>query len=72
MATHHEVQDNLWIGILLNMDKDTDILHNYHHEDMDSFENAEQENHTNLAIITGDLDGLCCRVQLMKVNPQRP
>ena len=27
--------------------KDTDILNDYHHEDMNNFENGEQENHTN-------------------------
>ena len=32
--------------------QDTDIPNGYHHEDMDNFENAEQENHTNLVILT--------------------
>ena len=36
----------------------TDIPNDYHHKDMDNYENAEQENHTNLAILTQDLDDL--------------
>ena len=38
--------------------QDIDIPNNYHHEDMDTFENEEQENHTNLKALTQDLDGL--------------
>ena len=49
--------------------QDTDILQDYHHEDMDNFENTEQENHTNLAILTWDLDDLCHRVQADKGQP---
>ena len=63
-----EMQDNLCIGTLLNMD--TDILNDYHHEDMDNFENVEQENHTNLAILTQNLDDLCHRVQAGKGQPK--
>ena len=44
-------------------DTDVDILHNFHHEDTDDFENVEQENHTSLAAITWALDDLCHRVQ---------
>ena len=45
--------------------KDTDVntLHNYHHEDTGNFENVEQENHTNLAALTRELDDLHHRVQ---------
>ena len=32
--------------------QDTDVPNDYHHEDMDNFENAKQENHTNLIILT--------------------
>ena len=32
--------------------QDTDIWKNYHHENMDNFEDAEQENHTYLATLT--------------------
>ena len=36
---------------------------------MDNFENAEQENHTNLAILTQNLDDLCHRVQAGEGEP---
>ena len=36
---------------------------------MDNFENAEQENHTNLKTLTQDLDDLCHRVQAAKGQP---
>ena len=52
MATHHG-----GAGQPLDRDttlhgKDTDIPNYYHHEDMDNFESAEQENHSNLATLT--------------------
>ena len=56
MATHHG-----GAGQPLDRDatpngKDTDatILHNYHHEDMDNFENIEQENHTTWQPLLGN------------------
>ena len=36
---------------------------------MDNFENAEQENHTNLKTLTQDLDDLCHRVEAGKGQP---
>ena len=50
-------------------DTDANILHNYHHEDMDNFENVEQENHTNLATLTWELDNLHHRVQAGEGQP---
>ena len=44
-------------------DTDANTPHNYHHEDMDNFENVEQENHTSLATLTSELDDLCHSVQ---------
>ena len=38
--------------------QDTDIQNDYHHEDMDNFENVEKENHTTLKALTQDLDAL--------------
>ena len=32
--------------------QDTDIQNNYYPKDMDNFENAKQENYTNLKILT--------------------
>ena len=43
--------------------QDTDIPNDYHHEDMDNFKNAEQENHTSLATLTQDLDDSYYRIQ---------
>ena len=36
---------------------------------MDDFENVEQENHTNLATLTWELDDLCHRVQTGEGQP---
>ena len=49
--------------------KDTDILNDYYHEDMDNFENTEQENHTSLATLTWELDDLCNRFQAGEGQP---
>ena len=51
--------------------KDTDINtpHNYHHEDTNDFENVEQENHTNLAVLTRELDDFHHRVQAGEGQP---
>ena len=43
--------------------QDTDIPNDYHHEDMDNFDNMEQENHTDLKTLTQDLDDLHHRIQ---------
>ena len=72
MATHHG-----GAGQPLDRDatlhgKDTDIPNDYHHEDMDNFENAEQENHTNLATLTWELDDYATGSSLEKVNLQKP
>ena len=50
-------------------DSDANILHNYHYEDMDNFENIEQENHINLATLTQELDDLHHRVQAGEGQP---
>ena len=50
-------------------DTDVNIPHNYHHEDTGDFENVEQENHTNLADLTRELDDLCHRVQAGEGQP---
>ena len=49
---------------------DTDVPNDYHHEeDMDNFENAEQENNTNLKTLTQNLDDFCHRFQPGKSQP---
>ena len=50
--------------------QDTDILNDYHHEDMDNFENMEQENHTTLKAHTRDLDDLQHRVETGEGQPR--
>ena len=58
MATHHGD-----VGQPLDRDttpheQDTDIPSNYHHEDIENFENVEHENHNTLKTLTRDLDDL--------------
>ena len=74
MATHHRGSGQPMDRDATPNGKDTDvnIPHNYHHEDTDDFENIEQENHTNLAALTRELDDLHHRVQLEKANPWNP
>ena len=71
MTTHHGGTGQPLDGNATPYGKDTNanILHNYHHEDMDNFENVEQENHTNLATLTQELDDLCHRVQAGEGQP---
>ena len=71
MATHHEGS-----GQPLNRDdtpngRDTNanILHDYHHEDRGDFEDIEQENHTNLATLTMELDALHHRIKAGEGQP---
>ena len=54
---------------LTGNDTDVNILHDYHHKDMDDFENIEHENHTNLAALTRELDDLHHRVQAAEGQP---
>ena len=62
MATYHRGSGQPWDRDITPHGQDTNIPIDYHH-DMDNFENSEQENHTNLAILTWDLDDLHHRVQ---------
>ena len=75
MATHHggSGQPLDRDATLTGKDTDVNILHNCHHEDTEDFENVEQEkeqeNHTNLAALTRELDDLCHRVQAGESQP---
>ena len=71
MATHHRGSGQPSDRGATPTGKDTDvhILNNYHHEDTDDFDNVEQENHTNLAALTRELDDLCHRVQAGEGQP---
>ena len=51
-------------------DADVDIWQDFHHEDTDDFENAEQENHTSLAATTRELDDLCHWLQAGEGQPK--
>ena len=71
MATHHRGSGQPLDRDATPIGKDTDakIWHNYHHEDTNDFENIEQENHTNLAALTRELDDLHDRVQAGEGQP---
>ena len=69
MATHHGGAGQHLDRDTAQHGQDTDILNDYHHEDMDNFENVEWENHTYLAILTWDPDDLCHRVPAGKGQP---
>ena len=58
MATHHGGTGQPLDRDITPHGQDTDIPNDYHHEDMDNFENVEQENHTTLKALTQDLDDL--------------
>ena len=47
----------------------TDILNDYHHKDMDNFENVGYETHTTLKALSIDLDDLQHRVETAKGKP---
>ena len=53
-----EAQDNPWDRDTTPYEQGTDILSDYHHEDMDNFGNVEHENHTTLKGLARDLDDL--------------
>ena len=71
MSTHHRGSGQPLDRDATPTGKDTDvnILHNYHHEDKDDFENIEQENNANLAALTRELDDLCHRVKSGEGQP---
>ena len=53
-------------------DTDANFLHDYYHEDMGNLENVEQENHTNLATLTQELDDYATESRLEKAYPWKP
>ena len=69
MATHHRGTGQPLDRDIAPHGQDTDIQNDYHHEDMDNFENTEQENCTNLKTLTQDLDDLHYRVEAGKGQP---
>ena len=69
MATHYGGAGQPLDRNITPHGQDIDIPNNYHHEDMDNFENAEQEIHPNLKTLTQDLDDLCHRVEAGEGQP---
>ena len=69
MATHHRGTEQPLDSDTGQHGQDTDILDDYHHEDMDNFEHAGQKNDTNLANLTQELDDLHHRVQAGEGQP---
>ena len=64
-----EAQNNPWRRTLTPHEQDNDIPKEYHHEDMDNFENVKHENHTTLKTLTRELDNLWHRVETAKGQP---
>ena len=71
MATHHECSGQPLDRNATPNGKDTDvnIPYDYHHEDTGDFESIEQDNHANLATLTGKLDDLHHRFQAGEGQP---
>ena len=58
MATHHRGTGQTLERDPTPHNQDTDVPSEYHHEDMDNFENVEHENHTTQKALTRELDHL--------------
>ena len=69
MATHHRATGQPLDKDTTQYGQDTDIPDDYHLEDMDNFETAGQENDTNLATLTWELDDLHHRAQARGGQP---
>ena len=69
MATHHRGTGQPLERDPTPHEQDTDIPSDYHHEDMDNFENVEHRNHTILKAQTRDLDHLQYRIETAKGQP---
>ena len=52
MATYHRGAGQPLDRDITPHEQDIDIPNDYHHENMDNFENVEQENHTTLKALT--------------------
>ena len=63
-----EAQDNPQKGPTPH-EQDPDTPSEYHHEDIDNFENMEHENHTTLKTLTRELDHLWYRIETAEGQP---
>ena len=62
MATHHGGTEQPLERVPTPHEQDPGTLSEYHHDNMDNFENVEHENHTSLKTLTRELDHLWHRV----------
>ena len=69
MATHHGGAGQPLDRDPTPQEQGTDIPNDYHHEDMDNFENVEHETHTTQEALTRDLDDLWHRVETAEGQP---
>ena len=69
MATHHGGTGQPLEEDPIPHEQDTNIPKEYHHEDMDNFENVDHENHTTLKTLTRELDNLWHRVETAEGQP---
>ena len=69
MATHHGGTGQPLEETSTSHEQDTDIPIEYHHEDMDNFENVEHENHIPLKILTREFYKLWHRVETAEGQP---
>ena len=69
MATHHRGTGQPLEKTPTSHEQDNDILTEYHHEDMDNFENVEHENHTILKTLTREFDNLWHIVETAEGQP---
>ena len=69
MTTHHRGTGQPLERDPTPHEEDTNILSEYHHEDMGNFENMEHENHTTLKALTRELDHLQHKVDTVEGQP---
>ena len=72
MATHHGGTGQPSDREDAQQGQDTDITNDYHHEDIDSFENAEEEYHTTLKPLPEIWMIYATEFKLVKVSPWKP
>ena len=69
MATHHRGTGQPYERDPNPQDQNIDTQDDYQHEDIDNFENVENENHTQLNVLTKALDHLQIKVDAAKGQP---
>ena len=69
MATHHRGTGQPLEKDPNHKDQDIDIPNQYQHDNIDDFENAENENHTQLRDLTNEVDHLQHKIGVTKGQP---